>query len=149
MPTKIVPTKMEKENIIYTCHQNGWSNDDIVEEYDHIGITNSIIRHTLKKLERYTTKKAISDYFKMGMKLADIFIDAGINPDMYVGRIMSALYVQEVNTEAKLKKMKDDEFEEFLHCKQLRCAGWKVHAALITYREMLRGKSVANRVASV
>ena len=149
MPKKINPTKIEKENIIWTCAANGWSVPEIANEYDNLGITASVVRHTLKKLERYKTKKALTDYFKMGMRIADIFLDAAVDPDLYVGKIMSALYVQEVNTEAKLKKMTDDDFDEFLHCKQLRCAGWKVHAALITYREMLRGKSVANRVAYV
>lgn len=135
-------SKIEKELIIATEVAEGRTAKDISNCHDGKGITLSMVRHTIKKLEKYKTKKALDEYFKMAFAMLEIMQKNQIDPDMYLGKIMGALYVHEIDTAAKLKKMSDVNFDEFLKCMQLRCAGWKVHSTLIEYRANLRGKKI-------
>lgn len=117
--------KIEREQLIWDLSVNKhWSNKEIIEEYgEEANISDAVIKYVLKKLSKYPTKKAVMEYFKMADILKNYLIDFNADPDTYLGKIMSALYVKEISTETKFKRLTEDELDEFFYCKQMRHAG--------------------------
>lgn len=100
----------------------------------------SVVWHVIDYLKKVQTsgKSAIQNFFDMGFEIYDILESLGEESDVTVMRVMKALWLHEYANRAKFRKLTNEQFEEFLTCKQMFCAGEIVHEALRIYRKKLR-----------
>lgn len=132
-------TKLQRNYNIWKLSQAGYTDLEIIEEIPEY-CSRSIVWHALKNLEKLGNKKAINEYFAMGNALEALVKEEGDDPDNCVIRMLNALWLYELATRAKLKKLSDDEFENFMNCKQMRHTNECAKAAMRNYRARLKNR---------
>lgn len=127
-------TRLERNHKIFDLYLKGMTSYEIAKSLDMSGST---VRNVLRSLERIHVKNAkdAKTYFTIGSQISTILRENGFDPDAYAARVTNALWVYGYTTPTKLKKLSDDEFNEFLCTKRLRMAGFATWEAVRQFRE--------------
>lgn len=132
-------TRMERNLLIWRLYsaKDGMKIGEIARE---MGLSYAAVWKVVNRLKRINAscKNAVKDYFDVGLELSEIFKSLGEDSESVVTRVLTALWLHEYASRAKIRKMTNNEFEEFLSCKQMFCAGIIAHEAMMIYRKKLR-----------
>lgn len=93
------------------------------------------VQRTIYKLRKIGDKKRVEQWFRMAFIIRDLLLDMGENPDHYASRVATALFVYGYTTPAKIRKVKDDDWNAFLVSKRMRMVGYAAWDALDTIRK--------------
>ena len=82
------------------------------------------VQRTIYKLRKIGDKKKVEQWFRMAFYIQNLLLDIGENPDHYASRVATALFLYGYTTPAKIRKVKEDDWNEFLNCKRMRMVGY-------------------------
>lgn len=127
-------TRLERNKKVWDLNWKGLSVGEIAKELE---MSRSTVNHILSSLGRIHVKNAkdAKTYFTIGSQISTILRENGVNPDAYAVRITNALWIYGYTTPSKLKKLSEDEFNEFLCTKRMRMAGFAAWDAVRQFRE--------------
>lgn len=127
-------TRLERNHKVWDLNWKGLTFGEIAKE---VGISVSAVRNVIKSFERIHVKNAkdAKTYFTIGSQISTILRENGVDPDRYAARITNALWIYGYTTPTKLKKLSEDEFDEFLCTKRMRMAGYDAWEAVRQFRE--------------
>lgn len=127
--------RMVRDYFIWDSHENlGKNNKEIAAE---LGISPSTVSHALKTCEMIERLGDIGYYFDLGIEIADVLDNAGIDPDKCAAHVTRALWVEGFTSRMKIAAMTEDEIEKVSGCRRMRRAGYAARDAFLKWQSEL------------
>lgn len=131
--------RMVRDYFIWDSHENlGKSSKEIAAE---LGISQPTVSHVLKTCEMIERLGDIGYYFDLGIEIADVLDNAGIDPDKCTAHVIRALWVEGFNTRAKIAAMTEYDLERVCGCRRMRRAGYEARDVFLTWQSELAAES--------
>lgn len=124
--------RIDRDYEIWQDYLSGISQKEIAMIND---CSRHAVRRTIDKLKKIGDKKRIDQWFRMAFIIRDLLLDMGENPDHYASRVATALFVYGYTTPAKIRKVRDDDWNAFLMTKRMRMVGYAAWDALDIIRK--------------